>query len=85
MLPGSRNRSTTRHAGRAKDIETNAPHTLSPRQISARIFEPEPALVWTPARVVRMRWKTYRRVRQQYDELRGRWTSVVMARFGIKV
>jgi hypothetical protein len=38
-----------------------------------------------PPKLSRMRWKTYRRVRQQYYELQGRWTSVVMARFGIKV
>jgi len=30
-----------------------------------------------------MRWKTYLRLRRQYDELRGRWVAGVMARFGI--
>jgi hypothetical protein len=38
-----------------------------------------------PPKPYRMRWKTYRRVKQQYYELQGRWTSRVMARFGIKV
>jgi len=31
-----------------------------------------------------MRWKTYRQLKQQYDDLRRRWMAEVMGRFGIK-
>jgi len=31
-----------------------------------------------------MRWKTYQRLRQQYNEVRGRWMSGVMGCVGIK-
>jgi len=37
-----------------------------------------------PPKPSRMRLKTYRRLKQQYDELRGRWMAGVMGRFGIK-
>ena len=33
----------------------------------------------------RMRLNIYRRLKQQYDELRGRWMAGVMGRFGVKV
>ena len=32
----------------------------------------------------RMRLQTYQRLKQQYDELRGRWMAGGMGRFGIK-
>jgi hypothetical protein len=36
-----------------------------------------------PPKPPRMRWKTYRRLKEQYDELRRRWMAGVMGRFGI--
>ena len=38
-----------------------------------------------PPKPSRMRWKTYRQLKQQYDDLRPRWMVGVMGRFGIKV
>ena len=35
-----------------------------------------------PPKPTRMRWRTYLRLRRQYDELRGRWVAGVMGRFG---
>jgi ABC transporter substrate binding protein len=32
----------------------------------------------------RMRWRTYMRLKLQYDELRGRWVAGVMGRFGTR-
>jgi len=37
-----------------------------------------------PPKPPRMRWETYRRLKRQYDELRGQWMAGVMGRFGIK-
>ena len=37
-----------------------------------------------PPKPPRMRWKTYWRLKRQYDELRGRWMAGVLGRFGIK-
>jgi hypothetical protein len=31
-----------------------------------------------------MRWRTYWRLKRQYDVLRGRWIDGAMGRFGIK-
>jgi len=36
-----------------------------------------------PPKPSRMRWKTYLRLRRQYDELRGKWMAGMTARFGI--
>jgi hypothetical protein len=36
-----------------------------------------------PPKPSRMRWKTYWRLKQQYDGLRQRWITEVMRRFGI--
>jgi hypothetical protein len=36
-----------------------------------------------PPKPPRMRWSTYRRLKEQYDELRRRWMVGVMGRFGI--
>jgi hypothetical protein len=38
-----------------------------------------------PPKPSRMRWKAYRRLKARYERLQGRWTLVVMSRFGIKV
>jgi hypothetical protein len=46
-LRGSHTQSTTRRCGRAKEIEINAPHTLSQCQISAR-REPEHLVGMSP-------------------------------------
>ena len=34
-----------------------------------------------PPKPSRMRWRTYLRLRRQYEELRGRWVAGVMGRF----
>jgi hypothetical protein len=36
-----------------------------------------------PPKPSRMRWKTYLRLKRQYDELQRRWMAGAMARFGI--
>jgi hypothetical protein len=37
-----------------------------------------------PPRLKRMRWKTYRRLEEQYEDLQNRWAVGAMVRFGIK-
>jgi hypothetical protein len=37
-----------------------------------------------PPKPKRMRWKTYRRLEAQYEDLQNRWTLGTMARFGIR-
>jgi len=36
-----------------------------------------------PPKPPRMRWRTYRRLKGQYDELQRQWMSGAMARFDI--
>jgi hypothetical protein len=38
-----------------------------------------------PPKPKRMRWKTYRRLEEEYEHLRNRWTAGAMARFGIRL
>jgi hypothetical protein len=73
----SRNESPAQRAMNRADRIANRLHDMWKGATKAKWeFPPKP---------YRMRWKTYRRVKQQYYELQGRWTSGVMARFGIKV
>jgi len=64
----------TRHASRRQD-----------REPAARLVEGYHHAKWEfPPKPSRMRWRTYRRLKQQYEELRGRWMAGVMGRFGVK-
>jgi hypothetical protein len=38
-----------------------------------------------PPKPKRMRWATYRRLEERYEDLQARWIVGVMGRFGIKV
>jgi hypothetical protein len=38
-----------------------------------------------PPKPSRMRWKSYWRLKRQYDALRGRWIAGAMGRLGMKV
>jgi hypothetical protein len=37
-----------------------------------------------PPKPPKMRWATYRRLEEQYDELQGRWAAGAMARLGLR-
>jgi hypothetical protein len=76
-VAASRNQSPAQRAMNRADRIASRLHDMWKGTTKAKWeFPPKPS---------RMRWKTYRRLKQRYYELQGRWTSGVMARFGIKV
>ena len=73
----ARNQSPAQRAMNRADRITSRLHDMWKGTTKAKWeFPPKPS---------RMRWKNYRHLTQEYCELQGRWTSVVLARFGIKV
>jgi hypothetical protein len=70
----SRNMSPAQRAMHRADTIANRLHDMWKGTTKGkREFPPKPS---------RMRWRTYLRLKQQYDELRRRWLAGVMGRFG---
>ena len=62
---------------------------IAPNRVTNRLHDMWVGTMMTkwefPPKPPRMRWRTYRRLKQQYDELQRRWMTGVMGRFGIIV
>jgi hypothetical protein len=72
----SRNESPAQRAMHRADRIANRLHDMWKGTMKAKVeFPPKPS---------RMRWRTYMRLKLQYDELRGRWLAGVMGRFGTR-
>jgi hypothetical protein len=70
----SRNESPAQRVMHRADRIANRLHDMCKSTNRARWeFPPKPS---------RMRWQTYLRLKQRYDELQGRWMAGVRARFG---
>jgi hypothetical protein len=71
----SRNETSAQRAMHRADRIANRLHDITKGTTKSKSeFPPKPS---------RMRWKTYWRLKRQYDELQRRWMSGAMARFGI--
>ena len=75
MKYASRNEGPAQRAMHRADRIANRLHDMWKGSQGQAAFPPKPS---------RMRLTTYRRLKQQYDELRGRWIAGVVGRFGIK-
>ena len=77
LVYAPRNETSAQRAMHRADSIANRLHDMWKGTMKANWeFPPKPS---------RMRWKTYWRLKRQFDELQGRWMAGVMGRFGVKV